>query len=505
MIKTVSVRLAILMSVTIVSNAKFRTDQVTVYNQFFSDAPKGAKKIAEWSAKKVYARLEEVRYTTKCYVSQMNMNQNYQPDKYPVWWREKEWDMHAHGFSREAKKRFAGALDNFTGIFEAAKYLDPSTLVYNHTRGISTRNPSFCTLTVPEQTGDDYEVKRKMLKAFLDNIRKNTDIKMYIWKAEAQLRDEIHFHIAFDKYLHQERARKHWYKLLQKNNMLNGLKYEEASRIVWITAFENIDTMKFELAGYFATDDALECKQCKKVYEPYAYHLQCSCGNTDEKNFSQSGQHIKSCNNCGHSFQKEKFDYKCECGVEGETGFDEVYKYKHDKSKVVRKINGNQWGCSDNLRYPAYNWFNIDKSLDDLITHNPIISKTVNDAGGRKVADVHIYKQVFTSKKKVEGKPRKKYVLKNKLHEQIGMQLVLWHYMHASVIYGSAARKLTAQEFYHLYGETNWVKAPAYKVFYRQEDGGDKLTVDYEKYKCLNDIWWPEKKQKKEELEEMEF
>lgn len=413
--------------VEIISNAKFRTDQITVYDQFIFDSVP-SRKINDWEEDRTYFINDKVKYLEKCYVSKKDFNKNNDPEKYVEHW--KLWELHSHGFSREAKKRFAAALDNFTGIFESCKYLDKSTLVYNHTGpgGMSERKPSFCTLTIPSQNNkSDYNIKQKCLKRFLNNIIQRTDIKFYIWKAEAQLRGEIHFHIAFDKYIHQERAKRNWYKILKENNLHNNIKFENASRIVWVNSFQSIDTIKFELSGYFATEEI--------------------------------------------------------------PGDPEHYVYKHDPTKKVRKINGNQWGCSDVLKYEALQWKNIAQDHDDLIKSNPLFSKTVKDKQEREVATVHIYKQVKVSRKKAPGKPARKYTIKNKMHEFIGAQMVCWHYLHAAAIYEDTSRKLEKKEFDLLFNN-NWLKVNSPTQFIKQVPGTETHKPNYEAYKNFIGKWW---------------
>lgn len=70
---------------------------------------------------------------------------------------------------------------------------------------------SFVTLTLPSrQRHTDQEIKSKVLKNWLDVMRKQYGLKNYLWRAEAQTNGNIHFHIVIDKYIHYSELRRLW-------------------------------------------------------------------------------------------------------------------------------------------------------------------------------------------------------------------------------------------------------------------------------------------------------
>lgn len=234
-------------------------------------------------------------------------------------------------FSRNAQGRFFKVLDNFANLFESAYAINPNCLNVEWENVLHRRKPVFLTLTVPKQTLDDKEAKKQLLKPLLDNLQKNYGLKTYIWKAEAQARGAIHFHCTIDSFIHHDIARRLWFRLLQRNHCLvDQLTIKNASNIVHLNQIRNMETMKAELAGYFAANRDAE------------------------------GRLV----------------------------------HKHDRNQRVRDITGNTWGCSDNLRYPPLTYENISMALEDRFMDNSLatIIKT-HDETGLELAYTHIMRQ----------------------------------------------------------------------------------------------------------------
>lgn len=79
---------------------------------------------------------------------------------------------------------------------------------------------NFITLTIPSQDGiDDRKVKR-VLNAWMKFARYQHGFNNYVWKAEAQERGEIHFHIISDCYIHHTNIKHSWNRLLKKHNLI---------------------------------------------------------------------------------------------------------------------------------------------------------------------------------------------------------------------------------------------------------------------------------------------
>lgn len=262
------------------------------------------------------------------------------------------WNVSAHdghGSSEQSELRFRNVMDNFASIYTMVKKYDPDSLKYQIKKDgkfVSVnRRPVFLTLTVPNQTISDYDVKEKCLIPFLDNLVKTYFVKMYIWKAETQLRGAIHFHLVLDCYVQWDDIRRLWYKHLKKNGLMDQVKnllfqddddlekseLEKASRITWVVALDDVETMKQELSGYFGAD-------------------------RDD---------------------------------------DGKIKYKHDKKKTVREISGRSWGCTKNLQYPS---LSVDSLNDDLlkeIEETAIEKREIFDRNKPdfKLCEIAIFKQ----------------------------------------------------------------------------------------------------------------
>lgn len=78
---------------------------------------------------------------------------------------------------------------------------------------------SFITLTLPaSQIHSDLEIKR-VFNNFLTILRKRYGLKHYVWKAELQKNDNIHFHLTSTLFINHYVLRKVW------NNCVNHLGY----------------------------------------------------------------------------------------------------------------------------------------------------------------------------------------------------------------------------------------------------------------------------------------
>lgn len=70
---------------------------------------------------------------------------------------------------------------------------------------------NFITLTLPaSQRHSDNEIKSVCVNNFLAVMRKEFNLVNYVWRAEAQLNDNIHFHLVTDTYIHYKDLRRIW-------------------------------------------------------------------------------------------------------------------------------------------------------------------------------------------------------------------------------------------------------------------------------------------------------
>jgi len=82
---------------------------------------------------------------------------------------------------------------------------------------------AFITLTLPSvQCHDDVTIKSNILNHFLIEIKKAYGVQNYLWKAEIQKNENIHFHLIVDKYIDYQALRRRW------NRCINKLGYVDA-------------------------------------------------------------------------------------------------------------------------------------------------------------------------------------------------------------------------------------------------------------------------------------
>lgn len=113
-----------------------------------------------------------------------------------------------------AKKKIKDTLHLF-------HHITPSrTVERKHQKYIYNFRLSFITLTLPSpQQHDDTEIKRVALNNFLNNLRVKYGLKNYIWIAEIQKNQNIHFHLVIDIYIPHQAIRYYW------NRSINLLGY----------------------------------------------------------------------------------------------------------------------------------------------------------------------------------------------------------------------------------------------------------------------------------------
>ena len=88
----------------------------------------------------------------------------------------------------------------------------PRTVYANKTKPIYNFRTNFITLTLPsKQVHPDQEIKG-CLNNFLTTLRTVYGLKNYIWKAELQKNENIHFHLITDIFIPHQAIRYYWNK-----------------------------------------------------------------------------------------------------------------------------------------------------------------------------------------------------------------------------------------------------------------------------------------------------
>lgn len=104
----------------------------------------------------------------------------------------------------------------------------PRTIWHQKSKPIYNFRTAFITLTLPsEQVHTDLEIK-KCLNNFLTSLRSVYGLKNYIWKAELQANENIHFHIITDIFISHQAVRYYW------NSAIEVLGYVSAYRCKYL-------------------------------------------------------------------------------------------------------------------------------------------------------------------------------------------------------------------------------------------------------------------------------
>ena len=90
---------------------------------------------------------------------------------------------------------------------------------------------NFITLTLPaKQVHPDKVIISEILQPFLNYLRKHYKVTNYIWRAEKQKNDNLHFHMLLDKFIDKSELRQLWNKYLQ--NLGYVRRYKE-NQLYW--------------------------------------------------------------------------------------------------------------------------------------------------------------------------------------------------------------------------------------------------------------------------------
>lgn len=120
-------------------------------------------------------------------------------------------------------------------IFSMYQLSRPRTVKAVNGKFIYNFRQSFVTLTLPStQVHSDVEIK-KALNHFLTNIRRTFKIENYVWKAELQKNENIHFHLSFDKYIHYQAIRYYWLLAIKSLGYVKA--YSEKFRAMSISQY----------------------------------------------------------------------------------------------------------------------------------------------------------------------------------------------------------------------------------------------------------------------------
>jgi len=147
---------------------------------------------------------------------------------------------------------------------------------------------NFCTLTLPPpQLHDDFYVKQHLLMPFLKWLRRNCAVS-YVWKAEVNSHNTLHFHITLNHFIHWKSIRSKWNRLLAAHGYCKVFQdgsNDRGNAATQIKAVINEKSIGGYLAGYITKKDrtklklktprglpnVFECAECSDTASNYDY------------------------------------------------------------------------------------------------------------------------------------------------------------------------------------------------------------------------------------------
>jgi hypothetical protein len=159
-------------------------------------------------------------------------------------------DRKAHGkVSKTASKKMKKSIEYLLLLS------NPKSVQAQYTGRTFSFKIAFITLTLPSpQQHPDTEIINKCLNQFIIEIKKNHQVKHYIWRAEKQKNGNIHFHILINKFIHWNDIRNRW------NRIINKLGYVDRYREIQETWHKN---------GFKVREDMILTWPAKKQWEAY--------------------------------------------------------------------------------------------------------------------------------------------------------------------------------------------------------------------------------------------
>ena len=116
--------------------------------------------------------------------------------------------------TNNARRRLRKAFDIFLQLF-------PPRVILNEATGRKQLfRAALITLTIPTLKKVSLrEGNKKLLQPFLRHLR--APGRAYIWKAEAQSRGQLHYHIVYSHFVHFDEVRSRWNRILKRARLLD--------------------------------------------------------------------------------------------------------------------------------------------------------------------------------------------------------------------------------------------------------------------------------------------
>jgi len=123
--------------------------------------------------------------------------------------------------SFKAKRRISQAIDWLLYLSTPKKFYSKK-----HKRTFEFKL-NFVTLTLAsKQVHSDQVIKNKLLNQFLLELKRDYNVKRYLWRAESQYHGNIHFHVITDRFIPWSVIRKSWNRIQAKLGYIDTYRSE---------------------------------------------------------------------------------------------------------------------------------------------------------------------------------------------------------------------------------------------------------------------------------------
>lgn len=166
-----------------------------------------------------------------------------------------------------------GAKKRLTKAISLLVQSSPEKWIYNPvTKKSQHHKISFITLTLPnvEAAKDAKFTHKYLLQPILRILRNKYKMCSYVWKAELQKNDSIHYHITTDLFLPWEQLRQHWNALLRKHGLLEAFQQQYGHNnpnSVDIHSVNKINDLEAYLVKYVSKEYQNSKKLAGKVWD----------------------------------------------------------------------------------------------------------------------------------------------------------------------------------------------------------------------------------------------
>lgn len=120
------------------------------------------------------------------------------------------------------------------------------------------------TLSAPQGSISDKEIKRVCLNNFLNRAKKKFGLRTYVWRAEKQMNGNIHFHITTDVYIHYHALCNLWNECQELLGFVTRFRERTGSYRPNSTDIHSVKDVK-DLASYLVKYMSKKEKDAQKI------------------------------------------------------------------------------------------------------------------------------------------------------------------------------------------------------------------------------------------------